>query len=97
MSETVQAGQRLDIWLWYARFFKTRARATSYVSGKGVRISRAGQTRRTDKPGTRVQSGDVLTFYQARVIRVMQVQALGDRRGPAEEARALYTLMSVET
>jgi ribosome-associated heat shock protein Hsp15 len=81
---------RLDIWLWRARFFKTRALATAHVRGHGVRLSHLGQTRKTDKPGAPVVAGDVVTFGKAGRIYSVEVTGLGDRRGPAEEARALY-------
>jgi ribosome-associated heat shock protein Hsp15 len=81
---------RLDIWLWRARFFKTRALATGHVRGHGVRLSHLGQTRKTDKPGALVVAGDVVTFGKAGRIYSVEVTGLGDRRGPAEEARALY-------
>ena len=81
---------RLDIWLWRARFFKTRALATAHVRGQGVRLSHLGQTRKTDKPGALVVAGDVVTFGKAGRIYSVEVTGLGDRRGPAEEARALY-------
>ncbi|MBY9066068.1 RNA-binding S4 domain-containing protein [Hyphomonas sp. WL0036] len=81
---------RLDVWLWRARFFKTRALSTAHVKGHGVRLSHMGQTRKTDKPGTSVNIGDVVTFGKAGRIYSVQVLDLGDRRGPAEEARALY-------
>jgi ribosome-associated heat shock protein Hsp15 len=81
---------RLDIWLWRARFFKTRALATAHVRGHGVRLSHLGQTRKTDKPGALVVAGDVVTFGKAGRIYSIEVTGLGDRRGPAEEARALY-------
>jgi len=77
---------RLDKWLWQARFFKTRALAAKVVEGGRCRVN--GQ--RTSKPGHTVQVGDVLTFTQARVMRVVRVTGLGDRRGPADEAQGLY-------
>ncbi|MEM8617607.1 MAG: RNA-binding S4 domain-containing protein [Pseudomonadota bacterium] len=82
---------RVDIWLWRARFFKTRAAASDYVGRKGVRITRLGQTRKTDKPGARISPGDTLTFYKAKQIETVEIVALGTRRGPASEAQALYT------
>ena len=81
---------RVDIWLWRARFFKTRALATDYVSRKGIRITRHGQTRKTDKAGQRICSGDVLTFYKAKAIETVEVLEIGVRRGPASEAAGLY-------
>lgn len=90
MSKSDAGGLRVDIWLWRARFFKTRALATDYVSRKGIRITRHGQTRKTDKAGQRISAGDVLTFYKAKTIETVEVLGLGERRGPAAEAEALY-------
>ena len=90
MSETNADEIRVDIWLWRARFFKTRALATDYVSRKGIRITRHGQTRKTDKAGQRVAAGDVLTFYKAKSIETVEVLGIGLRRGPAAEAQSLY-------
>ena len=81
---------RVDIWLWRARFFKTRALATDYVSRKGIRVTRHGQTRKSDKAGLRVSAGDVLTFYKAKSIETVEVLDIGERRGPASEAQTLY-------
>ncbi len=80
-------GIRIDKWLWYARFFKTRTLAQTQVSaGKirvnGERISKANQT---------VRPGDVLTFVKARDVRVVEIVNIGDRRGPASEAQSLYS------
>lgn len=76
---------RIDKWLWQARFFKTRSLAAKVV-GAGLRVN--GQN--VAKPAFAVSVGDVLTFSQARDVRVVRVAALGDRRGPAPEARLLY-------
>ncbi len=78
--------QRLDKWLWRARFFKTRTLAAKVCNGGHVR---SGGTAIT-KAHHQVRVGDVLTFAQGRYIRVVKVLALGVRRGPAAEARALY-------
>ncbi|MCU0801975.1 MAG: RNA-binding S4 domain-containing protein [Rhodobacteraceae bacterium] len=77
---------RLDKWLWQARFFKSRALATAEIEGAGVRINGV----KTRKPGHVLRAGDVLTFRQAPDIRVIRVLELGQRRGPASEAQALY-------
>ncbi|PWC32556.1 RNA-binding S4 domain-containing protein [Azospirillum sp. TSO35-2] len=77
---------RIDKWLWYARFFKTRSLAAKLCNDGGVRMSGAVVT----KAHASVKPGDVLTFAQGRHIRVIKVLALGTRRGPAPEAQALY-------
>ena len=77
---------RLDKWLWYARFFKTRGIASKQVSGGHVRVN--GD--KAAKPSQPVAPGDVLTFAQARRIRVIRIVDLGVRRGPATEAQGLY-------
>ncbi len=78
---------RIDKWLWQARFFKTRSLAAKQVTAGHVRIN--GQ--RALKPAQAVGPEDVLTFSQGRVVRVIRVEKLGDRRGPAPEAQTLYT------
>ncbi len=88
---------RLDVWLWRARFFKSRALSTAYVRGHGVRLWHLGQMRRTDKPGALVAAGDVVTFSKAGRIYSVKVLDLGERRGPADEARTLYRTAEAET
>ncbi len=77
---------RLDKWLWQARFFKTRALASKLCAAGRVRID--GE--RVNKAHAAIRPGHVLSFPQARDIRVVRVVALGARRGPASEARTLY-------
>lgn len=83
MAET----QRLDQWLWHARFFKTRGLATKLVAAGHVRVDGV----RISKPSHSLRPGVTLTFPQARKVRVVMVDALASRRGPASEALALYT------
>jgi ribosome-associated heat shock protein Hsp15 len=81
---------RLDVWLWRARFFKTRTRATAFVARRRVRLTRDGTTRRIEKPASDVAPGDILTFaLRGRAVSV-RVLGIGTRRGPAAEARGLY-------
>ena len=82
-----QAKLRIDKWLWQARFFKTRSLAAKQVSGGHMRVN----GNRVLKPAQAVGPGDVLTFPQGRLVRVVKVVALGDRRGPAPEAQTLYS------
>lgn len=77
---------RLDKWLWQARFFKTRGLSARLVAGGHVRVN----SQKVAKPAHGVGPGDVLTFPQARRVRVVRILAMGTRRGPAPEARALY-------
>lgn len=93
---TEESALRLDVWLWRARFFKTRALSTAHIKGHGVRLSHMGQTRKTDKPGATLTVGDVVTFGKAGRIYSIEVLDLGERRGPAEEARALYRPLEAE-
>ena len=85
-SELPPAGLRLDKWLWQARFFKTRALAAELVGKGRVRINQTIVT----KAHHRIRPGDVLTFPQGHLVRVVRVLELGARRGPAREAQALY-------
>ncbi len=78
---------RIDKWLWQARFFKTRSLAAKQVTAGHVRLN--GQ--RALKPAQAVGPEDVLTFPQGRIVRVIRIEKLGDRRGPAPEAQTLYT------
>ena len=80
------SGLRLDKWLWFARFFKTRTLASEICAGGKVRID--GQV--ATKAHAPVRPGHVLTFVQGRHVRVIKVLALASRRGPASEAQALY-------
>ena len=86
--------QRLDLWLWCARVARTRAACSRLVEAGTVRINRQP----TDKPHAKLRPGDVLTFAlgspERGVVRVWKVLALGDRRGPATEARTLFEDLS---
>jgi len=78
--------QRLDKWLWFARFAKTRTLAAKLVTSGFVRFN--GQ--RTDNAAKAVAIGDVVTVALARTTLVVRIEGLGERRGPATEARQLY-------
>ncbi len=78
--------QRLDRWLFHARIFKSRALAQRFCEAGRVRINQ----RRTHKAHHPLRPGDVLSFALGKQVRLLQVRALGIRRGPAREARQLY-------
>jgi ribosome-associated heat shock protein Hsp15 len=84
-------GCRIDVWLWRARFFKTRSLAARIVENGGVRLARGGARTPIEKPS--VRCGDVLTFAQGPRWFAVKVEGLGARRGPATEARTLYSLL----
>jgi ribosome-associated heat shock protein Hsp15 len=81
-----EAGLRLDKWLWYARFFKSRSLASKVCARGKLRLGGAV----VSKAHQIVRPGDVLTFPQGRHIRLVRVLALASRRGPASEAAGLY-------
>ena len=85
MSEA-KPGLRIDKWLWQARLFKTRSLAAKLVQSGKLRLN--GDL--ISKPSRMVSEGDVLTFPKALDTRVIEVRALGTRRGPAPEAQGLY-------
>jgi ribosome-associated heat shock protein Hsp15 len=85
---------RIDVWLWRARFFKTRSLAARVVEEGGVRLVRGQSRAPVDKPSRPVRRGDVLTFAQGPKWVAVRVEGFGERRGPAIEARALYNVLT---
>ncbi len=81
--------QRLDKWLWCARFAATRTACAGMAESGLLRINRQP----TDKPHAKVRIGDVLTLPLYSGVRVIEVLALTERRGPAPEAQALYRVL----
>ena len=87
MNDEDRTWQRLDKFLWHARFLRARADCTRLVAQGGLRINRQP----TDKPHARLRVGDVVTLpLHGREVRVIEVLALAGRRGPATAAAALY-------
>lgn len=83
---------RMDLWLYNARYFKTRRLATSHVRAGKVRIN----GRRIRKASALVGVGDVLTFQWHKDIIVLRIVALAERRGPASEAQSLYERLDAQ-
>ena len=83
---------RLDVWLWRARFFKTRGLAARFLEDGRVRLTRNGSAEsRVDKASRTVRPGDHLVFAIGGRLFAITVQGTGERRGPASEARELYS------
>lgn len=84
--DATRATTRLDKWLFFARFFKTRSLAARVVCAGHVRVNAA----RVSKAAQAAGAGDTLTFPQVNRIRVVRIIDPGTRRGPATEAQELY-------
>jgi ribosome-associated heat shock protein Hsp15 len=81
-----RAKTRLDQWLWFARLAKSRSLAARLCAAGAIRVNGATVT----KANQTVRIGDSVVVPQGSVQRTVRVLALGVRRGPASEARALY-------
>lgn len=86
---------RLDVWLWRARFFKTRSLASAFVETGRVRVTRGAQVLRGRKPGFPVAVDDVVTFARRGRVTCLRVLAIPARRGPAAEAQGLYEAVDI--
>lgn len=91
MSET---SCRIDVWLWRARFAKSRSLAAAMVDRGAVRLTHNGVQTRLDKPSRTVHVGDLLVFAQGGRLLEIEVLQMGERRGPPVEARALYAAVA---
>ncbi len=76
---------RLDRWLWFARFYKTRTAATAAVQGGHVRVN--DETART---AARVRIGDRIKLVRQQLTWDLTVTGIPPRRGPAKEAQSCY-------
>jgi len=76
---------RLDKWLWFARFYKTRSLATAAISGGKVHLNAERV-----KPAHAVRPGDRITLSLEGSVAEFEVLAIPQRRGPATEARSHY-------
>ena len=78
--------QRVDKWLWHARFAKTRSAAQRLVLAGHVRVNRD----KISSASRLVRPGDVLTIALSRQVLVIRVSGIADRRGSASTVQALY-------
>ncbi|WP_134680128.1 RNA-binding S4 domain-containing protein [Paracoccus ravus] len=87
MSQTdAAAGLRLDRWLHHARLFRTRTLAADAIGRGGIRLNGNPCL----KPAQTVRHGDTVTVSAHGRVRVLRVLDLGERRGSASVATALY-------
>lgn len=85
-TDTPPASVRIDLWLWAARFHKTRSLARQAIDTGKVEVD--GQ--RVTKAARAVRVGDVLRIDKAGELFEVEVRGLSDTRGPATVARTLY-------
>ena len=90
MTEAAEA-VRADVWLWRARFFKTRSLAAKFIEEGRLRLTRGGVETRLDKPARPLKIGDALVFALGGRIVGIRIETMGERRGPASESRLLYS------
>jgi ribosome-associated heat shock protein Hsp15 len=83
-------GARIDKWLFHARFYRTRALAQAAAGAGKLRLNGV----RVEKPAQTVRPGDILTLGRGGDILALRILALGERRGPAPEARRLYEIVA---
>ena len=76
---------RLDVWLWAARFFKTRA-----LAKKSCELGRIRSQNAPSKPAHNVHVGEMLQITNDSGDFTVEVLALSELRGPAVEAQKLY-------
>lgn len=86
MNDATSAAVRLDVWLWAARFFKTRSLAKQAVEGGKVELNGVG-----GKPAKPVRVGDRLVVNRAGERYEVEVLGLSEQRGPAPVAQQLYS------
>lgn len=77
---------RIDRWLYFCRFFKTRSKASAAVTGGHVRLNGERAA-----PGNRVKAGDRIDLVRERLDYSLTITGIPARRGPAPEARDCYT------
>lgn len=84
-NRAAESRHRVDRWLWFARFFRSRSLATAAVSGGKVHVN--GER---VKPSRELAPGDTLDITRGPDALTVRVLALPSRRGPATEAAACY-------
>ncbi|MFN3517125.1 MAG: RNA-binding S4 domain-containing protein [Novosphingobium sp.] len=84
---------RIDKLLWFLRLAGSRSFAQAWVLDGHIRLN----GRRIEKPSVAVGPGDILTLPLRGEVRIVQVETLPTRRGPASEAQACYRVLDAST
>lgn len=82
---TSAAAVRLDLWLWAARFYKTRALAKQAIEGGKVQVQ--GQAAKASRA---LSGGEAIRLQRGEDVFEIRVVALSGKRGPAPVAQGLY-------
>ena len=81
---------RIDKWLFHARFYRTRALAQAAASSGKLRLN----GNRVEKPAQLLRPGDILTLGRGSQVHAIRIVALAEQRGSAAEAQKLYEIVS---
>lgn len=92
-GQSPHPGQRLDLWLWYARVTKSRTLAQALIDKGKVRVNRE----RVTKSAQTLRLGDIVTISLGPRVRILKVEGFAARRGPASEVAKLYLDLTPET
>ena len=84
-SEDPIDSRRLDKWLWYSRFYKTRSLAIAAINGGKVHLNAERV-----KPAHRIRIGDRISLSLQGIVAEFEILGLPTRRGPASEAQSHY-------
>jgi ribosome-associated heat shock protein Hsp15 len=90
---TARETQRVDKWLVYARFCKTRSQAAALVIDGKIRIN----GRKIEKPDAKLHKGDVLTLANNSSVQLIKIVELAERRGSPDAAHAMYEILPQNT
>ncbi|MGQ5700997.1 RNA-binding S4 domain-containing protein [Sandaracinobacteroides sp. A072] len=82
-----ERGMRLDKWLWFSRLSPSRSAAQALCESRRLRLD----GRVIERSCTTVRPGAVLSFPRGDQVVAVRVETMAERRGPAPEARSLYT------
>jgi ribosome-associated heat shock protein Hsp15 len=92
MADETVVAQRIDRWLWHARFVRSRTDAQELVRRGRVRRNRQP----LDTPSSLVRIGDVLTVTLPVRVVVVEVIGFAERRGPASAVAGLARIIPPE-
>ena len=86
MGPPEPSSRRLDQWLWFARFAKSRSTASSLCTSGAIILNGVV----AEKARQLIRVGDIIVIPKGGLFHTIRVKALGSRRGPSMEAQLLY-------